>query len=146
MIGMNISISLQAVRFLLSCGFGIVLGLFYDFFRVIRLSFCNNSIVTFIADIIYSFFALTFFALFILVVCQGDIRFFLLIGSFFGIIFYVQFASRIVVHAGCKIADHVKTLLCTILFPFLWIRNKYCLYRQKRRLKHGIYKQKEKSG
>jgi len=144
--GMNISISLQALRFLLSCGVGIFLALFYDLMRILRYSFHCSRWITNLTDLFFSFCALTAFALFVLGVCQGDIRSFLVVGLTLGMLLYFLTVSRFILHAGKQLANGVLWICSVLWYPFAALHKKLCQHRQKRRQEHGSHEQKEKSG
>lgn len=78
----------QFLMFMCSCGLGIGLGIFYDFFRILRLIINPKNIAIFVQDVIYFVFSglLTFF--FVLVFNFGEMRFYILGGECIGWIGY----------------------------------------------------------
>ena len=50
---MELSISGQALDFLLSCLLGVGLGALYDVFRILRLAFWHGKIIISIQDIVF---------------------------------------------------------------------------------------------
>ncbi len=144
--GMSISISLQAVRFLMSCALGLILGLIYDIIRIFRRNFGLGNVLTLITDILYSITALLLYGLFVLVMCEGDIRAFLFIGASLGVILYFLAISHAVIKVGDGIIKFVIIFIKILFFPIIWIFKKIKVYRQKRRSNHGNLKQKKESG
>ncbi len=78
----------ELVLFGLSCIAGGFIGIFYDFFRALRIIFPHNSVLTAIEDIVfficYSFFLTAFSS----VCARGVIRYYFVIGNILGFIVY----------------------------------------------------------
>ncbi len=144
--GMSISISLQAIRFLMSCALGLILGFIYDIIRIFRRNFGLGNVLTIISDILYSITVLLLYGLFVLVVCEGDIRAFLFIGASLGMILYFLAVSQAVIKVGDGIIKFGIILFKILFFPIIWIFKKINVYRQKRSSNHGNHKQKKESG
>lgn len=78
----------EVIIFLEACLIGMLFGVFYDFFRIVRLIFKNPSVLVFFEDLIY-FILLTLTSFtFIVIKNDGYLRAFLLIGELLGIILY----------------------------------------------------------
>lgn len=78
----------EAIIFLEACFIGVLFGVFYDVFRVIRLAFKNPSVLVFFEDLVY-FILLTITSFtFIVIKNDGYLRAFLLIGELLGLILY----------------------------------------------------------
>ncbi len=144
--GMSISISLQAIRFLMSCVLGIILGFLYDFMRIFRRSFNCSSILTLATDILYSILVVVSYGLFVLIICEGDIRAFLFVGASLGMILYFLAISNMVIRVGDVITMCIKTIFAILFFPIIWIFRKVRVYRHKRRSNHDSHNQKKESG
>lgn len=94
---MEISLTVQTQIFFLSVLFGIILGMFYDVFVVMRIvTKCDKSQV-FFQDIIYfAISGLTNFT-FILAVNNGEVRFFIILAEILGwILYYITVGKMIV--------------------------------------------------
>lgn len=78
----------QLTCFLSSLGMGFLLGILYDVFRAIRLSFTKSKIALVIFDALYFilFGILTF--LFILAINKGEVRSYIIAGELIGALFY----------------------------------------------------------
>ena len=78
----------QLSIFLSALGVGFLLGILYDLFRAIRLSFSSSRIATVIFDLLYFFFFGLISFLFILALNKGEIRSYIIIGELIGALFY----------------------------------------------------------
>lgn len=95
---------------------GIIIGILLDFFRVIRKVFKTPDTITFIEDIIYIILSGTIIILGIIKLNSGEIRLFIFLGIFFGILIYLLTISNL-----CVIILYVfvKTCKNILNFPFL---------------------------
>ncbi len=98
----------QIQIFLFALLFGVVLGLFYDVFRVLRLVFECSKKQIFIQDIIYlvtsGFLTFTF----ILAVNSGEIRFYMIAGEIIGWCTYYLTVGELVVRLTMTIISFCK--------------------------------------
>lgn len=103
----NVDQSEQTLIFVASLGVGFLLGVLYDFFRAIRLSFTKGKIPVVIFDLLY-FFVVAFLSyIFILAANKGEVRSYIIIGELVGAVFY-YFSLGVAV---IKITDHFVMLL-----------------------------------
>ena len=106
----------QEQTFILFFIIGLIIGLIFDFFRVIRKNFKTSDFLTLIEDI--AFLILTSFLIIfsIIRINGGDVRFYLFLGIFFGILIYSLTISNL-----CVIILNVIVRLCKKIFevPFL---------------------------
>lgn len=87
-------ISVQTEIFLYSIGFGFLLGVLYDIFRIIRKVISDSGAFVFLMDILY--FAVCAFLIFCynLVVDSGRIRIYIILGHVLGwLIYYFSLGS-----------------------------------------------------
>lgn len=85
---MHLSVYVQCEVFYFSFIFGIFVGLFYDFFRLLRyLGFADKRAVT-CQDIVFMSLTAVFTFLYSQTVVHGHIRLFVLIGILFGAVAY----------------------------------------------------------
>ncbi len=115
----------QTYVFLMCIGFGFILGLFYDFVRMIRKSFSNSKRSILLQDILYC--VISTFAVFCFLLCcnDGEIRFFVLFGLASGwVIYYFTFGS-LVVRVTDAVSGAVRRVFKPIkrLFRFLWVKS-----------------------
>lgn len=100
---------------------GIVIGLFFDIFRVFRKTFKTSDVVTYLQDIIF-WICTGLFILFVLFkVNNGQIRNYTIIGLIVGIIIYMITISKYFIKISVKITTFLKKIilkfLLIILFP-----------------------------
>ena len=84
----------QGQIFILFFLLGIVIGSIYDIFRVIRKNFKTSDFVTQIEDIIFLIISGILILCFILKFCIGEIRFYVFIAIFLGILLYFLTISK----------------------------------------------------
>lgn len=99
---------------------GISIGLLLDFFRVLRKCFKTSDILTFIEDVL--FLLLSGFSIItaIIKLNNGEIRLFLFLGIFFGILIYLLTISNL-----CAIILYVFVSLCKKILEIpLWCLKK----------------------
>ncbi len=101
----TIGIAFQTKVFLLSLGLGFILGVLYDVFRIVRLIVSAGKKAAVVQDILYVLFVTFFTFIFMLVVNEGRLRFYALLGQTLGFFVYyfafgavaIAFAQRAVV-------------------------------------------------
>lgn len=120
----SLSLAEQTKGFLLSLGFGFLMGIFYDLFRIIRISITKRKTAVLIFDLLYCVFFGFCSYIFFLVVNEGDIRGFLILGEGIGFAIYYFSLGVVVFTASEKIVNSIKKsilkLFKIILFPFSW--------------------------
>lgn len=85
---MELQVSAQTFLFLESCLLGAVLGVIYDIFRILRISFKNGSFLIFLEDALFFFICAILTFCFMLTTNDGQVRFFILLGEGIGFILY----------------------------------------------------------
>lgn len=115
-------VSSQVRNFLLSLGFGFLVGIFYDVFRILRMVVSSGKIAVFIGDVLYVTLSAAATFLFLLTVNDGQVRGYILMGELIGfLIWYISFGTFAVRVTG-KIAAALKKALRgvfrIILYPF----------------------------
>lgn len=81
---MNSSLALQFQGFVISVGVGVLLGAFYDVFRIFRTVFRSEKRAVFFQDLFYMIGAAFVTFLLALGVNYGDVRFYILAGEIIG--------------------------------------------------------------
>lgn len=118
----SLSLAQQTGAFLLSLGFGFIMGIFYDLFRLIRISLSKGKIAYLIFDLLYCFFLGICSYLFFLTVNEGDVRGFLIAGEAIGFVIYYFSLGVVVFSFGERIIELFKRffskLLKIIITPF----------------------------
>lgn len=78
----------QMLSFLLSIFLGVCVGVFYDVFRILRLSLSTHKIVVLVQDILFWLFTAVASFLFVFVVNNGEFRFYFVFGELVGFAVY----------------------------------------------------------
>jgi len=100
----------QAYLFLIFTLNGFIIGLFFDFFRILRKSFKTINLITYIEDII--FWILTGFLILysIFKFNNGEIRFFMFLGIAIGILLYMLIISNKVIKISLYLINYIKKM------------------------------------
>lgn len=108
----------QAYLFLVFSLTGVIIGILFDIFRVLRKSFKTSNLITYIEDIL--FWILTGFLILynIWYFNDGEIRIFMFLGIIMGILIYILTLSNILINLLVCIIDKIKKILKIILIPF----------------------------
>ena len=105
----------QAYLFLIFILNGILIGILFDIFRILRRSFKTPNFVTYIEDILFWIISTLSVIYSLFVFNNGEIRGYIFIGLIFGIAIYMLFFSKIVMKVSIKIM-----LLLKQVFKFLY--------------------------
>ena len=108
----------QANLFLIFTINGILIGLLFDIFRVLRKSFKTPDIITYIED--FFFWLITGFILLysIFTFSNGEVRFYMFIAIFLGCLIYMIVFSKAVIHINVSIIKFVIKILNIIIKIF----------------------------
>lgn len=105
----------QAYLFMIFILNGAIIGIIFDIFRILRQSFKTPNIITYIEDVLFWLIA-TFSVIYSLFVFNnGEIRGYLFIGLFLGVVLYLLFFSKIIIKISVKIIIFVKQLIYNLL-------------------------------
>ena len=120
----------QSQVFLFFFLLGIVIGFLYDIFRCIRKNYNTSNLLTQIEDFIFLIIAGFILLLGILKINNGELRFYIFLSNFLGIISYFLTISRL-----CVIIINIVVKICKKLTDFVVIIIKkifkLCKKRQK---------------
>lgn len=105
----------QAYLFIIFTLDGILIGILFDFFRVLRKTFKTKDFITYIEDIIFWIFTGFIILYSMCMFCNGELRFFMFIGIIIGIVMYMITISRFVIKVSVFIINWLKKVL---IFPF----------------------------
>ena len=114
----------QAYLFLIFTLNGFIIGLLFDFFRILRKSFKTNDIITYIEDII--FWVLSGFVVLysIFVFNNGEIRIFMFLAIAIGVVLYILLLSNYIIKINVYIIAKIKKLV-SIIFKIILIPIKF---------------------
>ena len=89
-----LSLSTQTRSFLLSLGFGLIIGILYDVLRVVRIFLSFSKIAAYVTDFLFSVLSAVMTFLFCLSVSNGEVRLYIILGEFIGFsVFYLSFGT-----------------------------------------------------
>ncbi len=101
---MEVTSNYQTEVFLYSCIFGSILGLYYDFFKIISMLIGKEKIKIFFLDLIYMAISGFFTFIFLLAVNYGNLRFYILAGEAMGwCIYHITLGSFVMYFANALI-------------------------------------------
>lgn len=118
-------ISNQAILFFIFIIIGIIIGLLFDFFRILRKTFETNDIVTYIEDFIFWILTGAIILYSIFTFNNGEIRLFMFLGIIIGLTIYILCLSNHVIKINVLIFTFFKNtisrILHIILIPFTFL-------------------------
>jgi len=109
----------QANLFLIFLINGVLIGLLFDIFRILRKTFKTSDIITTIEDILFWIITGAIILYSIFVFNNGEIRFFMFIGIFLGVMFYMLLFSRFIINISVSIIMILKQIL-SFIFKILF--------------------------
>lgn len=98
---------------------GMVLGIVFDIFRILRKSFKTSNLVTNIEDILFGIITGIILLFTIFLFNNGELRFYLFLGIFFGIMVYLLLISKYFIKINVEIIKIIKKLIILITKPFI---------------------------
>ena len=118
-------ISNQAILFFIFIVNGLIIGLLFDFFRILRKTFDTNDIVTYIEDFIFWILTGAVILYSIFTFNNGEIRLFMFLGIIIGLTIYMLCLSNNVIKINVFIFNILKNIILkiihVILIPFKFI-------------------------
>ena len=108
----------QAYLFMVFSIVGVLIGVLFDIFRIIRKTFKTNDIITYLEDILFWILTgiIVIYAMYRF--CDGELRFFMIMGIVLGICLYVVTISQYVIKISVFIINIVKKI---IFYPIIAI-------------------------
>ena len=88
---------------------GVLIGIFFDIFRILRKSFKTNNIVTYIQDILFWIVTGLFILYVIFKFDNGELRSYIFIGLLLGMVLYLLLFSKMFINIM------VNVILCPII-------------------------------
>lgn len=108
----------QAYLFLVFSLTGVIIGILFDFFRVLRMTYKTSDIVTYIEDILFWILAGIIILYSIWYFNDGEIRLFMILGIIMGAIIYALTLSNTFIKINSFIMSKIKKIiefLCNIV-------------------------------
>ncbi len=149
----------QANLFIIFSFVGTIIGLLFDLFRISRKVFKTNDIVTYLEDILFWILTgiMSIYSMYRF--CDGELRFFMVVGIIFGTIIYMFTISKYIIILFTSLLDLVKKIIVypvkgiinitkRILFRHIWVicinyRKKFIDFNKKNKKIRGFFKKKE---
>lgn len=110
----------QLINMLLFILTGIVIGVLFDIFRIIRRSFKTPDFLTYIEDILFWLMAGIILLFTIFTFNNGEIRLYIFVSLLFGLTIYLLTLSKFFIKINVKIIGILKKIVC---YPIKLIYN-----------------------
>lgn len=107
----------QIYLFLIYMLCGIVIGIGFDIFRVLRKSFRTSDMVTYIEDILFGILTGIFLIIMLFIFNNGQLRFFIFVAIFLGLLLYLLTISKYFIKINVIILAFIKKLVHMMLYP-----------------------------
>ena len=107
----------QAYLFLLFSLNGVIIGLLYDLFRILRKTFKTVDFVTYIEDILFWILTGIIIIFFMYNFSDGSLRLFMVFGLIIGILIYMVTFSKIIIKFSMIVINVLKKIICILLVP-----------------------------
>lgn len=118
-------ILLQLYSFFIYLVSGIIIGVFFDIFRILRKSFPTPDFITYIEDILFWILTGAFLLWILFQFTNGEIRIYNIVGLLIGCILYMLSISKYFIKVNVAILTMIKNMvyciLKIVLFPILFI-------------------------
>lgn len=111
-------VSNQAYLFFVFVINGIIIGLLFDFFRIVRKVFNTNDMITYMEDILFWILAGITVLYSVFVFNNGELRLFMFLGILLGAFAYMLFVSSYIIKINMKIVNVVKKVIAIVMVPF----------------------------
>lgn len=108
---MNAETINQAYLFLIFLLNGILIGITFDIFRILRRSFNTPNFITYIEDILFWIISALIVMYSLFVFNNGQFRAYIFVGIFLGIAIYMLFFSKIIINISVKIILFIKKIV-----------------------------------
>lgn len=105
----------QAMLFLLFALDGVIIGVLFDFFRILRRSFSTGIVLTSIEDILFWIFSGIILLYSIFVYNNGAIRGYMFLGVLCGATLYMITLSKLFIKVNVSILNFIKKIITIIL-------------------------------
>lgn len=116
----------QVYLFLIFIVNGVIIGILFDFFRVLRKSFKTRDSITYFEDLLFWILTGISVLYFIFVFNNGEIRLFMFLGIAIGITLYMLIFSSLFIKINVTIITFFKKIIIKvieiILIPFKFIK------------------------
>lgn len=112
---MENTILMQVYSFITYLVSGMLIGIFFDIFRILRKSFKTPDIITYIEDIIFWLFTGLFLIFILFQINNGEIRIYNIVALILGGIFYMLSISKLFIKISVSIVTCIKNIVYKIV-------------------------------
>ena len=117
----------QASLFLIFIANGLLIGILFDFFRILRRVFQTNNLVTYIEDFLFWILTGVIVLYSIFIFNDGEIRLFMFLAIGIGVILYMLLLSSYFIKINVLIINFCKQILskvfCIVTIPLQYFCN-----------------------
>ena len=113
-------VSNQANLFIIFSLVGVIIGLLFDVFRILRKMINSNDILTYIEDIVFWILTGIIIIYAMYRFCDGELRFFMILGIVFGTIIYLLTISKYIIKFFTIFFNIIKKI---IVYPITLLHN-----------------------
>lgn len=106
---------------------GMMIGTFFDIFRILRKSFKTPDFITNIEDSIFWIITGCFIIFLFYYFNDGEIRWYTFLGMGIGLFLYMKCISKYFVTISVKFIQFLKRLFSIVFFPIKWLIRKVVL-------------------
>lgn len=99
---------------------GIIIGIFFDLFRILRRSFKTPDIVTYVEDILFGIFTGIFLIFILFVFNNGEMRFFMFSAIMLGLLLYLLTISKYFIKINVTVLVTIKKIIKRILLILVY--------------------------
>lgn len=105
----------QAYLFMIFILNGVLIGITFDVFRILRRSFKTPNFITYIEDMLFWIISALIVMYSLFIFNNGQFRGYIFIGLFLGIAIYMLFFSKFIIKISVKIILFIKKFVLAIL-------------------------------
>ena len=109
----------QAYIFMAFSIVGVTIGILFDFFRIIRKTIKTNDFFTYIEDILFWILTGIIIIFSMYYFCDGELRFFMVIGIILGTIMYLLTISRYVIIISLFFLNIIKKIIINPIYAII---------------------------
>lgn len=121
---MELTFIQQSIAFLYSLMLGVILGLVYEIFKIIRIAFSFKKTTILFYDVVYVIIYTLAVFVFSIAFLQGYTRIYLFFGCFIGLVVFKITLGRLFSKIYCPLISFIKNLSHKIQFIFKKIAKK----------------------
>ena len=101
----------QAYLFMVFTLVGIAIGVLFDIFRILRKTIKTKDFVTYIEDILFWILTGLIIIFSMYKFCDGELRFFMIIGTVLGLIMYLITVSKYIIKTSVYVINKIKKII-----------------------------------